>query len=102
MGTNMFRDPFLDQFWVTFLIFENHRIDVRGVMIEIKVQFGDSLETILSASTTNVFSVLTLSEQSIALRAPAVHGVSSKLKNTIWVRQTEILIDYVRNAIEKH
>ena len=46
-------------------------------MIEIKVQFGDSLETILSASTTNVFSVLTLSEQSIALRAPAVHGVSS-------------------------
>ena len=57
MGTNMFRDPFLDQFFAAFCIFENHRIDVRGVMIEIKVQFGDSLETILSASTTNVFSV---------------------------------------------
>ena len=47
-------------------------------MIEIKVQFGDSLESILSASTTNVFSVFDpFCEQSIALRAPAVHGVSS-------------------------
>ena len=46
-------------------------------MIKIKVQFGDSLEPILSASTASLFSVFTLSDQSIALRAPAVHGVSS-------------------------
>ena len=49
------------RFWTiflrTFLIFENHRIDVRGVMIKIKVQFEDSLESIPSASTTNAFSV---------------------------------------------
>ena len=57
VDTDMFMDPFLDHFFGNFLNFENHRIDVRGVMIEIKVQFGDSLETILSASTTNVFSV---------------------------------------------
>ena len=60
-----------------FRNFENHRIDVRGVMIKIKVQFEDSLEQIPSASTANAFSVLTLSDQPIALRAPAVHGVSS-------------------------
>ena len=74
----MFRDPFLDQFFATFLTYENHRIDVRGVMIKIKVQFEDSLELISSASTTKeIFVLIMLSTH--ALRAPAVHGVSSTL-----------------------
>ena len=77
MGTDRFRDPFLDQFVSTFLVFENHRIDVRGVMIKIKVRFEDCLEPIPSASTTKEISILAVFQTHPALRAPAVHGVSS-------------------------
>ena len=71
------RDPFLDHLFAHFLNLRKPPNWRWWRQIKIKVQFDDSLEPILSTSMTNMFSVFTLSDQSIALRAPAVHGVSS-------------------------
>ena len=46
-------------------------------MIKIKVRFEDCLEPIPSASTTKEISILAVFQTHPALRAPAVHGVSS-------------------------
>ena len=46
-------------------------------MIKIKVRFEDCLEPIPSASTTKEISILVVFQTHPALRAPAVHGVSS-------------------------
>ena len=46
-------------------------------MIKIKVRFEDCLEPISSASTAKEISILAVFQTHPALRAPAVHGVSS-------------------------
>ena len=60
-------------------------------MIKIKVRFEDCLEPIPSASTTKEISILAVFQTHPALRAPAVHGVSSKnnpLRSAIEVTQS--------------
>ena len=51
-------------------------------MIKIKVRFDDYLEPIPSASTTKEISILAVFQTHPALRAPAVHGVSSLVFET--------------------